>query len=406
MFSFFNKLMNKKVMNNKQLDFDLFSVEDIDNIVKIQCLYRIKIAKKEFIKKWTEKYEQPEAEPINYEEPIFSIGEMIIVQNRDRKIIKSIDDINKIILTTDNIKYPNNQIRKCYFNEDFMKISCKKPLGLKNIKGMAFYGIKIFKNEYYINFNIDKQCCFGPFETIDYALLYHDWIKFKWLLKSGQWFKNNKKQYSNWGFVLDKIENNKASQKTKEMFHEFSQYFKRYLDMSKPEPKKVPQKSIKKKKRENISNCKKRKKISNSKKKDIIHNSIICYVKHVPKRTREKQLSLSKHSELLQIQNNKCALCYEKIDVGQWDWEVDHCIPWYLNGGHCMNNFQAVHKKCHKIKSRFIDNKFKEFINNSIEYKDAKMLCKAFFNDYMKNLNRKKQIFAQAETLSPELIFQ
>ena len=80
MLSFFNKL-KKKVMTDRHEIKDLFSVEDINNIVKIQCLYRIKLAKKEFIKKWTEKYEQPEAEPINYEEYIFSIGEMIIVKN-------------------------------------------------------------------------------------------------------------------------------------------------------------------------------------------------------------------------------------------------------------------------------------------------------------------------------------
>lgn len=406
MLSFFKKLLNNKVMNNRNKINDLFSIEDINNIIKIQCLYRIKVAKKEFIKKWIKKYEQSETEPMNYDEPIFFIGEIILVNNRYRKKIKSINDINKYVVTIDNIKYSYDNIKKSYFDEDFMKISCKKPYYLKNIKRTAFYGIKVYHNNYYININIGKQYWFGPFKIIDYALLYYDWIKFKWLLESGQWFKNNKKQYSNWGFVLNKIENNNASQKTKEMFYEFSQYFKKYLDMSKPEPKKVPQKRVKKSKRETITNCKKRKKISNNKKKDIIHNSTICYIKYVPKRTREKQLSLSKHSELLQIQNNKCALCYENIYVDQWNWEVDHCIPWCLNGGHCMNNLQAVHTKCHKIKTRHIDNKFKEFINNSIEYKDAKILCKASFDDYMNKLSIKKKIFAQSETLSPELILQ
>lgn len=415
MFPFFRNFLRKTKINEHEFNnLDSYSVEDIDNIVKVQCLYRIKKAKNIFRKRWKET-EKPEHCIENKFEPmcesIYTIGELILVKNDDgaiaRKIIKNINNFSEIIETTDNIKYSFNDISESYFDEDFMKLQCPKPAGLKNfkIKKMSFYGIKIALNKtFYVNINMEKQYYFGPFQCLEYSLLYHDWIKFNWLISSNQWLKNDKKQYSNWGFILDKIEKNESGHKIKNMFYEFYHYFNKYLDISKPEPKTAPKK-YKRKTIVDSKKRKKRKKIKKITKKDIIYDPNICNIKQKPKRPREKQLSLSKHSELFRIQDNKCALCYEKINVDQWDWEVDHCIPWYLNGGHCINNFQIVHKKCHKIKSRLIDNKFKEFINNNIEYKDAKLYCKCLFDKYNKELESKKQIFAQAGTLSPELIF-
>ena len=105
---------------------------------------------------------------------------------------------------------------------------------------MSFYGVKISQNNtYYIKLKIDKEYCFGPFYSLEHALLYHDWIKFIWLINNGQWLKNNKKQYSNWGYVLDKIEKNEVNIIIKKMFTEYYLYFDKYLDMSKPEPKKI-----------------------------------------------------------------------------------------------------------------------------------------------------------------------
>ena len=312
------------------------------------------------------------------------------------------------------MKFRTDYIRKCYFCENFMRIKCQKPPKLKNVKinRASFYGVKISQNNtYYIKLKIDKEYCFGPFYCLEHALLYHDWIKFIWLINNGQWLKNNKKQYSNWGYVLDKIEKNEVNIIIKKMFTEFSLYFDKYLDMSKPEPKKISCKQVKHAKKDNTkSKLKKRKKCSLQKSKKCkidkckidkckidkckINKLTECEIKYCPKKTRPKRLSDIQMKELLNIQSNKCALCFKNMDFSKIDWEVDHCIPWSLNGGNCINNLQIVHLHCHKIKSRLIDKKFKEFINKNIKYKNAKMYCRALFKEYNNEINSKKKIFS------------
>ena len=162
MFPFFRNFLHKtKINEDKFKNLDLYSVEEIDNIVNVQCLYRIKIAKNIFRKKWKEMKESEHCIENRFEpmcELIYTIGELVLVKNDDgsiaRKIIKNINNCSEIIETTDNIKYSFNNISKSYFEEDFMKLQCPKPAGLKN---MSFYGIKIALNKtFYVTINMEK----------------------------------------------------------------------------------------------------------------------------------------------------------------------------------------------------------------------------------------------------------
>jgi 5-methylcytosine-specific restriction endonuclease McrA len=366
-----------------------FSHRDLFRITKIQSIFRMYYIKKiiEHIRGEEHRMEN------NNKEQIYSVGDDVLVNNGSgliRRTITTVNNISECVAVADDPTiYSFSAIKPCYFDVNYMNFKCSKPLRSYNIrqgKG-SFYGVKItVDNDYYICMKLDKQLCFGPFDDMNHALLYHDWIKFNWLITSNLWLKNNKKQYTNFGYIVSLINNGKADQKTIDMFNEFKIYFGGRLDLSDPEVKPEKEKPKVKKQR------KKRKmpvKISKRGKSDKIH----CFVKPTPNRSREPQLSLNGHREVLKIQDGKCGLCHEKIEVEKWNWEIDHCIPWSLNGGHCIGNFQAVHKKCHDIKTKYIDKMFKDFNYQYVEYKDAKGYCKALFDNYLDEMKKKQKEF-------------
>ena len=375
-----------------------FSLDDILNAIKIQSvfrMYRIKKIIKDVID--IEEFSQIE------QEIMYSVGDKILVDNGRnlvRRIIIAVNNITECVsVANDPNIYSFSVIRPCYFDDEYMNMKCSKPCKLYKIKQGkgSFYGIKNSFDEsgaqiYYIQITLDKQMYFGPYMDMNHALLYHDWIKLKWLIDTNKWLKNSKKQYTNFGYIVTLIEKGAANKKTISMFNEFKNYFNSRLDLSIPDnkPKKfIKEKIIKEKKEKKSRKRKKTPKINKIGKSDMVK----CFVKQTPNRSRKTQLSLNGHKEVLKIQDGKCALCHEKIIVDEWKWEIDHCIPWCFNGGHCIPNFQAVHKKCHDIKSKYIDKKFKEFSYYYVNYYDAKAYCKALFDNHMEEIGKKQKEF-------------
>ena len=369
-----------------------FSRQDILSITKIQSVFRMYYIKKiiEHIRGEKHRIEN------NKEEHIYSVGDSVLVNNGCslvRRVITTVNNVSECVaVANDPTIYSFSAIKPCYFDVDYMDLKCSKPLRSYNIrqgKG-SFYGVKITSdNNYYICVKLDKQLCFGPFDDMNHALLYHDWIKFNWLITSNKWLKNNKKQYTNFGYIVSLINSKKADRKTIDMFNEFKLYFGNRLDLSDPDIK--PEKKIKENPKIMKVNKKRKKPVKISKRGKSNDNE--CFVKPMPNRSREPSLSLNGHKEVLKIQDGKCALCHEKIEIEKWNWEIDHCIPWSLNGGHCISNFQAVHKKCHDIKSKYIDKLFKDFNYQYVEYKDAKAYCKAFYDDHLNKIKKKQEEF-------------
>lgn len=63
------------------------------------------------------------------------------------------------------------------------------------------------------------------------------------------------------------------------------------------------------------------------------------------------RLSVRKRAEFFTSKGGKCALCDGKIAVGQ-PWHIDHIIALELGGADEEGNWQLVHDRCHRTKTK------------------------------------------------------
>jgi 5-methylcytosine-specific restriction endonuclease McrA len=419
---FFSNI-RKKLLFKNQLATVKPSIDEY-GIIKIQSVFRMYL-----VNKIVNKIREDINSKNNIDqENIYSIGDKILIKNGLNVLRRTIDRINYLTKKVKTIGYQElydiSNISPTYFNENYMTMKCKKPFKLKKFKRFygAFYTDEVatrrstdevatesdidkymMDRKYYVILKLEKNMCFGPFDNLEYTLLYHDWIKLNWLINNNQW-KSVKKQYTNFSFIIRNIEKNRYTKKIVDMFNEFKIFFGNKLNLSDPE-KNIEIKKEKIKVKTNVkikakakakakASIKTRKRKISTKRGKSTKNK--CYVKKILKRSRDPPLYLNNHAEILKIQDNKCALCNKPININKWEWEIDHCIPWCLNGGHCPENLHAVHRECHKIKSKYIDKKFAEFVGGYVFYQDAKQYCRSLFDKYKKEIQVKKNEFQKS----------
>ncbi len=65
---------------------------------------------------------------------------------------------------------------------------------------------------------------------------------------------------------------------------------------------------------------------------------------------KRRYLTKAAKAAALRTQNHRCAECLHVMH--SWDIDWDHIVPLALGGSNESFNFQALHKVCHKIKSK------------------------------------------------------
>lgn len=64
--------------------------------------------------------------------------------------------------------------------------------------------------------------------------------------------------------------------------------------------------------------------------------------------TKRKRVTPFISKKVAARQGFKCAMCGELL---QEDWEIDHIVSLQRGGSNELNNYQALHKRCHTSKS-------------------------------------------------------
>lgn len=68
---------------------------------------------------------------------------------------------------------------------------------------------------------------------------------------------------------------------------------------------------------------------------------------NAPKRDKRRAFTRTQEKEILWQQDNKCAICHEKLDPRTT--EFDHKKPWAAGGRTITQNGRAVHPNCHRL---------------------------------------------------------
>ena len=64
--------------------------------------------------------------------------------------------------------------------------------------------------------------------------------------------------------------------------------------------------------------------------------------------TKRKRVTPFTSKKVASRQGFKCAMCGELLSE---DWEIDHIVSLQRGGSNELNNYQALHKRCHASKS-------------------------------------------------------
>ena len=64
--------------------------------------------------------------------------------------------------------------------------------------------------------------------------------------------------------------------------------------------------------------------------------------------TKRKRVTPFTSKKVAARQGFKCAMCQELL---QEDWEIDHIVSLQRGGSNDLNNYQALHKRCHASKT-------------------------------------------------------
>ena len=81
--------------------------------------------------------------------------------------------------------------------------------------------------------------------------------------------------------------------------------------------------------------------------KMILNLGLVDSSKPTSKRSPRRTFTQSQKNEILYQQDSKCAICHEKLDPR--DIEYDHKKAWAANGKTVTQNGRAVHGSCHNI---------------------------------------------------------
>lgn len=77
-----------------------------------------------------------------------------------------------------------------------------------------------------------------------------------------------------------------------------------------------------------------------------------CITAFFNKDSKRKTFSIEEKQKILNIQNNKCAICGNTINISTF--HMDHIIPWDYVGDRLENNIQGLCSKCNLEKSNHI----------------------------------------------------
>ena len=77
-----------------------------------------------------------------------------------------------------------------------------------------------------------------------------------------------------------------------------------------------------------------------------------CITAFFNKDSKRRGFSIEEKNAILNIQDNKCAICGNKIDISSL--HMDHIIPWDYVGDRLEKNIQGLCSKCNHSKSNHV----------------------------------------------------